>query len=68
MNPLTDSEGRRALHAELRKLDKEYESLQKKAMEAEEHVLAATATELRELHSRLKRTNRSLSKLFTGPG
>ena len=67
MNDTKTSEERKALHAQLKELKKDHDELQKKALQAEEEVLQLTANELRELHQRLKRTNRSLSRLFTGP-
>ena len=67
MNGQDHSEQRQALHAQLKALGKEHEALQNKALEAEENVLELTANELRDLHERLKRSNRTLSRLFTGP-
>ena len=67
MPTMKTTDERKFLHAQLKELDEEYQDLQVKAMQAEEHVLAAAADELRELRQRLRRTNRSLSKLFSGP-
>ena len=67
MPTMKTSAERKFVHAQLKELDKEYKDLQLKAMQAEEHILEATADELRELRERLRRSNRSLSRLFTGP-
>ncbi len=65
--PMKESDQRKSLRTQLKALDKEHASLQKKALEAEEHVLELTANELRDLHARLKRSNQTLSRLFTKP-